>query len=54
MIGISIVDTPAYDSTSIYARSLEAMDLELKAMDLAEQKKQAEIIKKRIHIKSKI
>jgi HK97 family phage prohead protease len=51
---VSIVDTPAYDSTSIYARSLEAMDLELKAMDLAEQKKQAEIIKKRIHIKSKI
>jgi HK97 family phage prohead protease len=51
---VSIVDTPAYDSTSIYARSLEAMDLELRAMDLAEQKKQAEIIKKRIHIKSKI
>ena len=31
---VSIVDTPAYDKTSIYARSLEAMDLELKTMAL--------------------
>ncbi len=29
---VSIVDIPAYDSTSIYARSLESMDLELKTM----------------------
>jgi HK97 family phage prohead protease len=34
---VSVVDTPAYDATSIYARSLESMELELKAMELAEQ-----------------
>jgi hypothetical protein len=48
------VDTPAYDATSIYARSLESMELELKAMELAEQEEQSRIIKKRIKIKSQI
>jgi HK97 family phage prohead protease len=51
---VSVVDTPAYDATSIYARSLEAMELDLKAMDLAEQEENASIIKKRIKIKSQI
>jgi len=51
---VSVVDTPAYDASSIYARSLESMELELKTMDLAEQEAQATIIKKRIKIKSQI
>lgn len=51
---VSVVDTPAYDATSIYARSLESMELELKAMELEEQEKKSSIIKKRIKIKSQI
>jgi hypothetical protein len=51
---VSVVDTPAYDATSIYARSLESMELELKAMDMVEQEEQSKIIKKRIKIKSQI
>jgi len=51
---VSVVDTPAYDATSIYARSLESMELELKAMELAEQEQKSSIIKKRIKIKSQI
>lgn len=51
---VSVVDTPAYDATSIYARSLESMELELKAMELAEQEKKSSIIKKRIKIKTQI
>ncbi len=51
---VSVVDTPAYDATSIYARSLESMELELKAMDLAEQEEKTSIIKKRIKIKTQI
>lgn len=51
---VSVVDTPAYDATSIYARSLESMELELKAMDLAEQEQKASIIKRRIKIKTQI
>ncbi len=49
---VSVVDTPAYDSTSIYARSLESMDVELKAMELVEQKKHVEVMKKKIRIKT--
>ncbi|MGS0973502.1 MAG: HK97 family phage prohead protease [Candidatus Izemoplasmataceae bacterium] len=49
---VSVVDTPAYDATSIYARSLESMELELKAMDMVEQEEQSKIIRKRIKIKS--
>ena len=49
---VSVVDTPAYDSTSIYARSLETMDVELKAMELAEQKERVEVMKKKIRIKT--
>lgn len=51
---VSVVDTPAYDATSIYARSLETMELELKAMELAEQEQKAKILRKRIKIKSQI
>jgi len=51
---VSVVDTPAYDATSIYARSLESMELELKTMELAEQKEKSDLIQKRIKIKSKI
>jgi len=51
---VSVVDTPAYDATSIFARSLESMELELKAMDLAEQEQKSSIIKKRIKIKTQI
>jgi hypothetical protein len=50
---VSVVDTPAYDSTSIYARSLESMELELKAMELAEQARRANTLKHRIRIKTK-
>ena len=51
---VSVVDTPAYDATHIYARSLESMELELKAMELEEQDKKSMIIKKRIKIKTRI
>ncbi len=50
---VSIVDIPAYDSTSIYARSLESMDLELKTMELEKRQKKEELIRKRINIKLK-
>ncbi|MFA7105701.1 MAG: HK97 family phage prohead protease [Candidatus Izemoplasmatales bacterium] len=51
---VSVVDTPAYDSTSIYARSLESMELELKAMDLVEQVSNVNLLRKRINIKTTI
>ena len=51
---VSIVDIPAYDNTSIYARSLEAMDLELKTMDLAEKNMKAELIRRKLNLKIKI
>lgn len=49
---VSVVDLPAYDQTSIYARSLELVDTDIKAMELAEQEEKANIIRKRIHIKT--
>lgn len=51
---VSVVDTPAYDKTSIYARSLDSMDLELKTMELEEQGLKRELIKKRIKIKTQV
>ena len=52
---VSIVDIPAYDNTSIYARSLESMDLELKSMELEKRKiDEASLIRKRIDLKIKI
>ena len=50
---VSIVDIPAYDSTSIFARSLESMDLELKTMELAKREKREALVRKRINIKLK-
>jgi len=49
---VSVVDTPAYDSTSIHARSLESMELELKAMDLVKEQEQINLLKRRIKIKT--
>ena len=50
---VSIVDLPAYDQTSIVVgRSLALVDTELKTMDMGDQIKKANIIKKRIHIKT--
>lgn len=49
---VSVVDTPAYDQTSIYARSLESMELELKAMELVKTQEQIEVIKRKIKIKT--
>ena len=50
---VSIVDIPAYDNTSIFARSLESMDLELKAMELEKRKEDEMLIRKRIDLKIK-
>ena len=50
---VSIVDLPAYDQTSIVVgRSLALVDTELKTMDMEDQIKKVNIIKKRIHIKT--
>jgi len=51
---VSVVDVPAYESTSVYARSLEAMELDLKAMELAEQESKAAITRRKIKIKTKL
>lgn len=51
---VSIVDIPAYDNTSIFARSLESMDLELRAMDLAKKKDKEVLVRKRLNLKIKI
>jgi len=48
---VSIVDTPAYEDTSIYARSLETMELELDTLDKVEMNRSMTIIRKRINIK---
>lgn len=49
---VSVVDFPAYDTTSIYARSLELVESSLKAMDLEEKTKKVELIRRKIKIKS--
>lgn len=51
---VSVVDLPAYDGTSIYARSLEMADADFRAMDMEEDKRKAEVIRRRIRIKSVI
>lgn len=50
---VSIVDLPAYEGTSIYARSLDLADAELEAMDMAMREEEAKIIKMKINIKSR-
>lgn len=51
---VSVVDLPAYEGTSIYSRSLDLVETELKAMDLAKREEEAKVIRKRISIKSRI
>ena len=54
LFDVSVVDLPAYEGTSIYSRSLELVETELKAMDLAKREEEAKVIRKRISIKSRI
>ena len=48
---VSVVDTPFYDSTSIYARSLELLDSEEKRLDSLRER---EILKEKIRLKGKV
>lgn len=51
---VSIVDLPAYEGTSVYSRSLELAERELKALDEEEdQRKWAAIVRRRIDLKLK-
>jgi len=53
LFDVSVVDLPAYDQTSIaVSRSLALVDTELKAMDMEKAKKEAEILKFKIQIKT--
>jgi HK97 family phage prohead protease len=52
LFDVSIVDTPAYEQTSIYARSFEALDDALGVVDTARSKVSMELQKKRIRIKT--
>lgn len=45
---VSVVDTPFYDSTSIYARSLELLDSEKRRLDSLELLKQKIILKGKV------
>lgn len=51
---VSIVDVPAYEGTSVYARSLELMDIDTKELDDLKLARQTEIIRKKIKIKGDI
>ena len=51
---VSIVDLPAYEGTSIYSRSLDFVESELRAMDLAKENEMKELIRRRINLKLKI
>lgn len=53
LFDVSVVDVPAYDGTSIYSRSLDLVEAELRAMELAESEEKAKLIKAKINIKSK-
>lgn len=48
---VSIVDLPAYEGTSIYSRSLDFVESELRAMDLEREKKEKELVRRRIKLK---
>ena len=55
LFDVSVVDLPAYDSTSIaVARSLEYADAEIKALESAENEAKANVMRKRLSIKTKI
>ncbi len=51
---VSIVDLPAYEGTSIYSRSLDFVESELRAMDLEKEKERKELVRRRINLKLKI
>ncbi len=51
---VSIVDVPAYEGTSVYARSLELLDSETKALENERIEKQKQIIRKKIKIKGEL
>lgn len=51
---VSIVDVPAYDGTSIYARSLELLDSDTKELENLENEHKKMIIRKKIKIKGEI
>lgn len=48
---VSIVDVPAYEGTSVYARSLELLDGETRRLENLELERQKKIIRKKIKIK---
>ena len=48
---VSVVDTPFYDSTSIYARSLELLESEKRRLDSLREK---ELLKQKIKLKAKL
>ena len=48
---VSVVDTPFYDSTSVYARSLELLDSEKRRLDSL---REAELLKQRIILRGKV
>ena len=50
---VSVVDLPAYEGTSIYSRSLDLVETELRALEEADRDEKAKIIKQKINIKSK-
>ena len=49
---VSVVDLPAYEGTSIYSRSLDLVETELRALEEADRDEKAKIIKQKINIKS--
>ena len=51
---VSIVDVPAYEGTSVYARSLELLDSETKKLDDLKRDREKEVIRKKIKIKGEI
>jgi len=48
---VSVVDTPFYDSTSIYARSLELLDSEERRLDSLHEQ---ELLKLKIKLKGEV
>lgn len=51
---VSIVDIPAYEGTSVYARSLELLDNDTRELEDLKHEYQKEIIRKKIKIKGDI
>lgn len=54
LFDVSVVDLPAYDATSIaVSRSLEYAEAEIKALENARNEQEANVIRKRLSIKTK-